>query len=292
MPRYHRPSTLTEALALRADAAPPLIVLAGGTDLYPARTHRAAWFEAYGRDMLDLTGVAELAGVSHDADGTRIGALTSWSEIARADLPPAFAGLRRACLQIGGVQIQNRGTLGGNLCNASPAADGAPPLLALDARVELASLRGARQLPLAEFMRGNRSTALAADELLVAIHVPAQPAGARSAFLKLGARAYLVISIASVACNAGVDEAGVVSSLAIAVGACSAAPRRLPALERRLIGRPASEVAAVEPGEAELEGLSPIDDVRASAAYRGHAARVLVRRALTEALSPALERAA
>ncbi len=140
-------------------------------------------------------------------------------------------------------------------------------------------------------MLGNRRTALAPDEILVAIHVPAQPEGARSTFLKLGARAYLVISIASVAAVIATDDTGQVTAARIAVGACSAAPQRLSTLEDRLIGQPAGDLAAlVEPED--LAALAPIDDVRASAAYRRDAALVLVRRALAQLADKPMEAAA
>ncbi len=284
---FLRPRTLDEALAaLAADAAHPpadpldrLTPLAGATDLYPAAAVRQAWFQPSPRAILDLSAIAGLRGVGQGADGFRIGALTTWSDVIDASLPPAFDALRQAGRQVGGVQIQNRGTLAGNLCNASPAADGAPPLLALDAEVELRSAAGSRRLPLASFLQGNRRTALAPGELVTAIHVPRPADGERSAFLKLGARAYLVISIASVAANLATDGRGSIVCARIAVGACSAVPQRLAALEARLAGVPLVEAAsAVSP--ADLEVLSPIDDVRASAAYRRDAALTLVRRAL------------
>lgn len=294
MTRYLRPRTLDEALALRADAtgSSALTILAGGTDVYPVRTHRAAWFEPHRSDVLDLSAVPELGGISHDVHGTRIGATATWSAIASAALPPAFAALKQASRQVGGVQIQNRGTVGGNLCNASPAADGMPPLLALDAQVELASLRGRRRLPLADFVLGNRRTALAADEILMAVHVPPHTEQARSTFLKLGARAYLVISIASVAAVVATDAAGRIASVQIALGACSAAPLRLTSLEARLVGEPATPALAETVSAADLASLSPIDDVRASAAYRREAALVLVRRAIAGLLASPLEVAA
>ncbi len=294
MTRYCRPTSLEEALALKAQSAEhaPLTVLAGGTDVYPVRTQRAAWFEPYPSDMLDIGAIAELGGVEHGQQGTRMGALASWSAVIAAELPPAFDALKQAARQVGGVQIQNRGTLAGNLCNASPAADGVPPLLALDAEVELASLRGRRRLPLSAFIFGNRRTALAADELLIAIHVPPQSDVMRSTFLKLGARSYLVISIASVAANLALDHQGRIAALRLAVGACSAAPQRLTALELRLLGQAASPALAEAVTSADLAPLSPIADVRASATYRAHSALVLVRRALAGLLSSPLEVAA
>ncbi|HEV7258409.1 MAG TPA: FAD binding domain-containing protein [Bosea sp. (in: a-proteobacteria)] len=294
MTRYLRPQTPDEALARRAEAAgsSPLTLLAGGTDVYPVRTHRMAWFEPYSRDVLDLSAIPELGGVEHGSNGTRIGAAATWSALASAALPPAFDTLKQASRQVGGAQVQNRGTVGGNLCNASPAADGVPPLLALGAEVELASLRGSRRLPLNEFVLGNRRTALAADEILVAIHVPTQPERARSVFLKLGARTYLVISIVSVAAMIATDSDGRIGSASIAVGACSAAPQRLTGLEDRLLGKEPTPALAEAVSAADLASLSPIDDVRASAAYRRDAALVLVRRALAGLFSPPLEVAA
>jgi CO/xanthine dehydrogenase FAD-binding subunit len=294
MTRYLRPHSLDEAVALLAaePVSPPLTLLAGATDIYPVRTARAAWLQPIDRDVLDLGAVPELAGISHDPGGTRIGAGVTWSAIASVALPSAFDALKQASRQIGGMQIQNRATVGGNLCNASPAADGVPPLLALDAQVELASLRGRRRFPLAELVLGNRRTVLAADEILVAIHIPAQPAQARSAFLKLGARNYLVISIASVAALVATDAERRITALRIAVGACSAAPQRLAALEARLTGELAGPALAESVSPADLAPLAPIDDVRASAAYRREAALILVRRALAGLLSSTLEVAA
>jgi CO/xanthine dehydrogenase FAD-binding subunit len=271
---YLRPTALDDALA--ALAAQPLTVLAGGTDIYPARVGRAL-----DDDVLDIAAVAGLRGVAQTAEGWRIGAATTWSDVIEAPLPPVFDGLKLAAREVGGRQIQNAGTLAGNLCNASPAADGVPPLLALDAEVELASHRGVRRLPLAQFVLGNRRTARRADELLAAIHVPAPRADARSGFVKLGARKYLVISIVMVA---GVLEvrAGRIVRARLALGACSEVALRLPLLERALEGRPVDEdlAALVEP--AQFATLSPIDDVRADVAYRREAAPIATSRLLAQ----------
>jgi CO/xanthine dehydrogenase FAD-binding subunit len=206
----------------------------------------------------------------------RFGAATTWSEIARAELPPAFDALKAAAREVGALQIQNRGTIAGNLCNASPAADGVPPLLALDAEVELASQRGVRRLPLARFIAGPRRTELAADEILTAVLCPAPPAGLRSTFLKLGSRRYLVISIVMVAVGLDIDR-GAVRAARVAVGACSPVAMRLPAVERRLVSG-----AALTPED--FAELKPIDDLRASADYRRAAALTLTRRAVEACL--------
>jgi len=287
MGAYHRPSDLDTALLLLAEtAARPL---AGGTDLLPADATATAWGEPglAGDDLLDLSGLAPLARIEARGAGVEIGAGVTWSDLADAGLPPAFAGLQQAARQIGGLQIQNRGSLAGNLCNASPAADGVPPLLALDAVVRLASRAGRRELPLESFILGNRRTARRPDELLTHILVPEPPAGARSTFLKLGARRYLVISIAMVAVTLATDEAGRLTDCRIAVGACSPVARRLTELEAYVLGLTTAEAAAAVT-ETDLASLAPIDDVRADADYRREAALVLVRRALAgHSLAPA-----
>lgn len=278
-PRYARPDTLDGALRLLCDDS--WRMLAGGTDFYPAQGARPI------RDnVLDLNGVGELRGIVRDADGVRIGARTTWSDIIRADLPPAFDGLKLAAREVGSVQIQNAGTVAGNLCNASPAADGVPPLLTLDASVEIASKSSVRQLPLTEFILGNRRTDLKPGELVTAIRVPAAACAGRSSFLKLGARRYLVISIAMVSARLTIDG-GKVEAAALAVGSCSEVARRLPELERALVGRSADASIAdcLEP--AHLAGLTPIDDVRASGAYRLEAAGELVARVLASVVGPA-----
>ena len=274
MARYARPRSLDEALGLLAGSR--WRVLAGGTDFYPALG--AAPLRD---DVLDITLLRdELAGISEIDGHYVIGGLTRWADVVRAALPPAFDALRQAGREVGSVQIQNRATIAGNLCNASPAADGVPPLLALDAEVELRSQGCRRLVPLAAFIRGNRRTAISADELLTAIRVPKPAARGRSAFVKLGARRYLVISIAMAAARISVDGDGRVAAAAIAVGACSPVARRLRALEQDLIGKPAKETLgnAVEPRH--LAALSPIEDVRGTAAYRVEAAREIVARAL------------
>jgi len=281
---YRRPQELGQALDWLAAARPA--VLAGGTDFYPARLG-----EAPDAHVLDLSALGALRGVERAGDHWRIGALTTWTELLRAGLPPGFEALRQAAIEVGGPQIQNRGTLGGNLCNASPAADGVPVLLALDASVELASLAGTRLLPVGEFLLGSRRTARRPDELLVAIRVPDRVDRVRSRFLKLGHRRYLVISVAMVAAVVGFDDRGNARSVALAVGACSAAARRLPALEAALVGLPADRLAAhaadllAERRHEHLAPLSPIDDVRGTARYRLDAVATLVVRAL-QGLAP------
>jgi CO/xanthine dehydrogenase FAD-binding subunit len=272
-------ASLTEALfALdRGHAA----VIAGGTDWFPAQGSRPLQ-----GDLVDITRVEGMRGIVRDDAGWRIGGATTWTDVIHADLPFAFDGLKAAAREVGSVQIQNAGTIAGNLCNASPAADGVPPLLALGAVVELASTAGTRRMPLAEFLQGPRKTARLPAEVLTAIHVPAPPDLAQGAFLKLGARHYLVISIAMVAAVVTVEE-GRIMQAAIAVGSCSATAQRLPRLEADLTGRAVKDVLAAGAAlitQAHLTPLAPIADVRGSAEYRMEAAATLCARVVAHAI--------
>ena len=281
MGSYLRPTELNDALG--ALGAGPRAILAGGTDFYPARVGRAI-----DEDILDITALAALRGIEDRGDHWRIGALVTWSEVMTAALPPCFDGLKLAAREVGGVQIQNTGTLAGNLCNASPAADGVPPLLALDAAVELASPGGERCVKLAGFITGNRKTARRSDELVTALRIPKPAPGTESTFLKLGARRYLVISIVMVAATIEPDARGQIARARIAVGAASAVAQRVLALESALLGAPIDgRLGTLVCPEHLKQVLAPIDDVRASAAYRNDAALTLVRRAL-DALGAAM----
>lgn len=270
--RYLRPDNLDDALA--ALAAGNLVRAAGCTDLLAATERKVL-----PGDVLDLTGIDGLREISHTDDYVRIGGGATWTDIIRADLPAAFDGLKLAAREVGSIQIQNRGTIAGNLCNASPAADGAPPLLTLDALVELSSACGVRQLPLAEFITGPRQIALKPDELLTAVLIPVAATRGASHFLKLGARKYLVISIAMTAARIVVED-GVVAEAALSVGACSPVATRLAEAEAALIGAPLNPSRITD--TMVDDALSPIDDVRADASYRRTSAAELMRRTLTQ----------
>lgn len=275
MASYLRPRDLESALAAMAES--PRTIVAGGTDYYPARVGRPL-----DDDVLDVTGIESLKAIEDLGDRYRIGALVTWTRIIEAALPPMFDGLERAAREVGGVQVQNSGTVVGNVCNASPAADGVPNLLALDAEIELASCDATRSVPIGAFITGNRETVRARDEIVTGISIPKPAEGTTSSFLKLGARHYLVISIVM---TAGVLEPapdGTVASLRLAVGSCSAVARRLHALEEALRGRPVDAALQEAVTEDHLAVLSPIDDVRGTGEYRMDAALTLVRRTLAE----------
>jgi len=278
--------------ALRRLAEERLPVIAGGTDLYPALGDAPPPPVA-----IDLSRLPVLRGIRHDGDATWIGAGTTWQDLIRAPLPPLFSALQAAAREVGSVQIQSRATLGGNLCTASPAADGVPPLLALDTVVVLASGEGLRELSLPDFLLGPRCTARREDELLVGLRVPHAGAGAVSRFAKLGARRYLVISIAMLAMVLEADADGAVIDARVAVGACSPVAVRLPVLEAALSGVDLADAAALDSAidaalkQGALDGLQPIDDVRASADYRRDAVATLLRRLVHDTACAAVDAA-
>ncbi len=274
MPNYARPSRLDAALKLLSGGKAS--VLAGGTDWYPAHLGRPLT-----EDVVDLGGIDALCGITERGDHWRIGATTTWTDLIEARLPAMFDALKLAAREVGGEQVQNAGTLAGNLCNASPAADGVPALLALDASVELAGLAGTRRLALSQFLLGPRRTALAAGELLTAILIPKPAHPARSHFIKLGARKYLLISIAMAAAVIETRK-GSITAARIAIGSCSPVAMRLPALEAALAGRAMNAGVADAVKPEHLAALNPIADVRASAEYRREAALELVKRVLRE----------
>ncbi len=273
---YFAPTDLTAALELARDSGAK--VIAGGTDVYPA-----ACQGQFPEALLDVTRVEGLSDISTSDDGTRIGGAATWSDLIKADLPSAFDGLKQAAREVGSVQIQNAGTVAGNLCNASPAADGMPPLLTLDAEVEVQSVdRGVRRVPLQDFIVGVRKTDLAADELVTAIHVPPQSAGARASFEKLGSRAYLVISITMTAVVLSRNSDGLIDRARVAVGACSPVAQRLPDLEAALIGQCPSDLNI---NAEHLAALAPIDDVRGTGAFRTDAVAAQIRLAIQKAFA-------
>lgn len=271
---YERPESLTDALHL-LDAR-TFTLLAGGTDFYPARVGRAVT-----EDILDLTAIGGMRGIVEENDHWRIGPLTTWSNLIAARLPPLFDAYRQAAGEVGGMQIQNAGTLAGNLCNASPAADGTPALMVMDAVIELQSIRLLRRMPASQFVLGNRLTSRDNDEIVTAIIIPKPRHAARSRFIKLGARKYLVISIAMVAAMVEEDDAGHVAAARVAVGSCSAVAQRLVTLESALKGCSVRRMAAAVRPE-HLAGLTPITDVRGTSAYRQDSAVELVARCLAE----------
>ncbi|MEP3233453.1 MAG: xanthine dehydrogenase family protein subunit M [Hyphomicrobiales bacterium] len=273
---FECPKTLDAALDLLSSNK--WSMLSGGTDFYPSLQDR----QPEG-NILDISKIAGLKKITKRSDGSwSIGALVTWTDVIKADLPPAFDGLKLAAREVGSVQIQNRATLAGNICNASPAADGMPPLLSLDALVEITSIDGNRRLPISAFVLGNRKIDLSDDEIVTAIIIPADAAKGASSFLKLGARKYLVISISMVAARIEVDDQNTILGAAISVGSCSLVAKRLTALEAALVGQPLDKITPEFILAEHMKDLAPIDDVRASGVYRMDASRELVGRVIAD----------
>jgi CO/xanthine dehydrogenase FAD-binding subunit len=246
------PRTLDEALRLKAER-PEAVPIQGGTDVMVELNFDRARPPA----LLNLNEVAELRGWGREDGRIWLGAGLTYTEA----METPFVALAEASRTVGGPQIRNRGTIGGNLGTASPAGDALPPLLVLNGDVKMASVRGERVLPLTEFLVGPKRNALAHDELILRVFVDADPG--RQTFLKVGPRNAMVISVVSLAVR--VD-----GELRAAFGSAGPVPT--------LVRAPLEEASSFP--ERVAAAASPIDDVRGTAAYRRHALRVLTKRAL------------
>jgi CO/xanthine dehydrogenase FAD-binding subunit len=250
------PRTLDEALRLKAERA-DAVPIQGGTDVMVELNFDRARPEA----LLNLNEVSELRGWSREDGRLWLGAGLTYTEAMEPPLAELLPALAEAARTVGGPQIRNRGTIGGNLGTASPAGDALPPLLVGGGEVKLVSLRGERRLPLAEFLVGPKRNALADDELIAGVRV--SPSDARETFMKVGPRNAMVIAVVSLAVR--VD-----GELRAAFGSAGPVPKLVRARLNEIDTFP-DKVA---------EAATPIDDVRGTARYRRHALRVLTRRAL------------
>jgi CO/xanthine dehydrogenase FAD-binding subunit len=267
------PASLSEALAALA-ADPELVPTAGCTDLMVSAGTRALGIPG----VVDLSAIPELRGVRRVGEEIEIGAATSFTEIGSSmDVKSGLPALAAAADVIGGWQIQNRATLGGNMANASPAGDSLPVLLALGATVVVASLGGEREIPYERFHLGYRRTALEPGELIARVRIPVPPRGSRQLFRKVGTRAAQAISKVVAAIWARLDD-GVISEARLAAGSVAPIPVRLTAVEELLAGRRADAETASEAGALAAASVEPIDDVRSTAAYRRFALGRVVRR--------------
>ena len=257
------PTSLDDALRLRAEHRGALPIQ-GGTDVMVTLN----FDRARPHVLLNLNEVAELRGWSRNNGTLRLGAGLTYTEAMAGQLAAALPALAEASRTVGSPQIRNRGTIGGNLGTASPAGDALPPLLVEGARVEIASTRGVRELPLRDFLLGVKRNALAEDELIVAVLV--EPSGQPQTFMKVGPRNAMVIAVCSLAVVADRER----GELRAALG--SAAPG-VP-----LVTAPLADSSAFP--EQVAAAAKPIDDVRGTAAYRRHALRVLTERALERCL--------
>jgi CO/xanthine dehydrogenase FAD-binding subunit len=258
------PRSLAEALALKAER-PDALPIQGGTDVMVALNFDRKRPEA----ILNLNEVEELRGWSRENGSVRLGAGLTYAEATVGEPGALLPALAEASRTVGSPQIRNRGTIGGNLGTASPAGDALPPLLVEGGEVELASVRGERRVPLAEFLLGPKRNALAEDELIVAVRVA--PSGARQTFMKVGPRNAMVIAVCSLALAADRER----EEIRAAYGSAGPVPA--------LVTAPLAERESFPERVAAAAG--PIDDVRGTAAYRRHALRVLTARALERVLT-------
>ena len=253
------PRSLREALQIKAEH-PDAVPIQGGTDMMVALNFDRARPEL----LVNLNEVEELRGWSRENGTLRLGAGVTYTEAMHRDLAEALPALAEASRTVGSPQIRNRGTIGGNLGTASPAGDALPPLLVEGADVEVASVRGARRMPLDEFLVGVKKNALADDELIVAVHL--EPSGQPQTFMKVGPRNAMVIAVCSLALAVDRER----DEVRAAFGSAAPVPT--------LVTAPLADVARFP--DAIAAAAAPIDDVRGTADYRRHALRVLTRRAL------------
>lgn len=258
------PTTLAEVFSLLSERGRAMRIIAGGTDLMVLMN--AHLLDS--AEFLDIWGVDELRGIEDDGDALRIGALTTYTQLIKSGLIQQHApSLVAASRTIGAIQIQNRGTIGGNIVNASPAGDSLPVLAAYDAEVEVGSARGRRRVPLNEFYAGYRRSVLEPDELVLAVLLPKLRHGEVDFFWKVGTRRAQAISKTVMACKARFDDQRI-DSITIAVG--SVAPTVVRALhtERLLTGSPISTELINDARKLIAEEISPITDLRSTEHYR------------------------
>jgi xanthine dehydrogenase small subunit len=272
-PAYYRPRSLEEALEILAQRPGEARPVAGGTDVLV----RAKDGQQDRASLFDVTAVEELKGIEERDGHLWIGAGATHTEITGSPLVARhLPSLPQACAVIGGPQIRNRGTLGGNLANASPAADTVPPLYTADAVVELVSVSGHREVPVAEFFTGPRQSVLAPDELIVGVRVPIR-AGVRGCFLRLGQRQAQAISKVSVAVGMTFRD-GRPDWVRVALGAVAPTVVRAPETEKALLG--GGYEALRRARDAVRAEVEPIDDLRSTRAYRREMTAVLLERAV------------
>ncbi len=274
----HRPASLGEALELM-ETLESVKPIAGGTDLLPLMRDRAIVVE----EIVDIQGLHELKGITVEDGTLRIGALTTLTEVLESPLVAEKAPvLREAVGHIGSVQTRNQGTLTGNLCNASPAADSAPALMVLGAKANVISSRGVRKVPVQELFAGPKTNSLGKDELVTEILVPELPPRSGAAFEKLGRRRGITLAVVNAAAYLAMDGKKCVDAR-IALGAIAATPIRLSEVEDTCKGKELTPEAIEESSRACYALVSPVDDVRASADYRREMTCVLVKRAIVKA---------
>jgi len=276
---YVAPETLEDALSLKRESGADVRVIAGGTDLILRMRDRVFTPKV----LLDLRRVS-LDTFASAGGELRIGACATHSQIlANAEIESQFPALAEACRQFAGPPIRNRGTVGGNIVNASPAADLVPPLIAYDARIVLSSTSGHRELSLEDFFIGPGQTVIEPDEILTEVRLSLMPPGTAASFIKLGQRRSMAIAIVNLCTRLSLDADGKVAAARIVLGAVAPTPMRAVTAEKLLTGKIISTDLLAEAAQTASEEIAPITDVRASGAYRKRMTAVLVRRSLTTA---------
>ena len=275
---YIAPKNVGEALEV-LERHPNAKIIAGGTDLLVQMRHRMIEPEL----IVDV-GRLPFDSILVDHETVTIGSGVSHAQIGNSDsLQEHFPILVQASQLVGGPSIRNRSTLGGNLMNASPAADTIPPLLAYDAEVVIAGKNGSRTLPLSQFYTGYRQTKLAAGEILEAVQLPIPSASTTAHFIKHGNRRSLYIAVLNVAVRISLSASGVVENARIALGCVGPTVFLAKTAEAQLQGKLIGEQTILAAAQCAEEESTPISDLRASGDYRSNIVAVLVRRALTEA---------
>ena len=279
---FSSPSSLADGLKSLARKGSEVKVIAGGTDLVVQMKNKLV----APKRVISLLKIPELAGIKKRGKGLRIGALVKHATLENSPaLGDGWEILASAARKIGSPQIRNLGTVGGNLCNASPAADTALPLLVLEAEVVLSSKRRERRAPLDSFFTGPGQTILAKDEILKEILIPRVPAGSVWAHLKLGRRKSMDLALASVAVLLTLDSRKKICLRArLALGAVSPTPLRAKETEKFMEGKVLDEEVIREAGERAQKECRPISYVRASAEYRKEIVKVLVERAIKKSM--------
>jgi aerobic carbon-monoxide dehydrogenase medium subunit len=278
------PGNLDECLKLLAGRGPETKLLAGGTDLLPQMKNSVL----KPARVVDLSGVAELRVLAaDDGRGLRVGAAVTARQLERdARVKATYPSLAESGALVGSIQVRNLATLGGNICNAAPSADMAPPLVALEAEAVIAGPRGRRRVPMGSFFTGVRQTVLGPDEILVEFVIPSPGPRSGGSYLRHTPRRELDIAVVGVASQLTLTD-GVCSRARIALAAVAPTPVRATAAEQSLEGQRLTPSLIEQAAALAVEAARPISDQRGSAEFRRHLVRVLTRRTLTSALARA-----
>jgi carbon-monoxide dehydrogenase medium subunit len=281
---YEAPRSLADALGLLSRSNGQARPLAGGTDLIDhVRTGRLT------PDLLvDVKKIAELNRLESSAHGLRLGAAVPCYRIyGDSRIAAGYAALAESCQIIGGIQIQSRASVGGNLCNAGPAGDSIPSLIALEAVCVIAGSQGAREVPAHEFCVGPGKNVLRPGELLVELKFPPRPPRSGSHYRRFIPRNEMDIAVVGVAASVALDASRIIAAARIALGAVGPTPLFAADAGRLLVGRSPDAAAIDEAAKAARTIARPIDDMRGTVEFRLHVTEVLVRRVLTEVIERA-----